>query len=144
MTERQASRREHRRFCEVEGWSEVRNARGKPTEHHLTYELPLADGRILRTRISRPADSTSYGSALWSHILADQLQVSAAEFWQCVDERRPPTRHIAADTPTTGALPAGLAYQLVHTLHLSNDEIAALTIDAAVQLLSQHWSAPTD
>ena len=57
MNSHAASRREHRRFCEIEGWAEVLNARGKPTEHHITYELALGDGRVYRTRISRPANT---------------------------------------------------------------------------------------
>lgn len=81
MIERIATRREHQRFCEIDGWVEVLNARGKPTQHHITYELLLGDGRILRTRISRPANTDRYGKGLWAHILDDQLMVSVEEFW---------------------------------------------------------------
>jgi hypothetical protein len=45
--------------------------------HHVTYELDLPDGRILRTRISHPPGRTTYGpSSLWAHVPRDQLQVS--------------------------------------------------------------------
>ena len=142
MTHRVASRREHQRFCEIEGWSEVRNARGRPTQRHVTYELPLGDSRILRIRISRPANNDTYGDSLWSHVLTEQLQVSAEEFWNCVDNGNPPAR-----TPTPGpasatVLPASLAHHLVHTLHLTSEEIGELTLEEAVQRMTDFWAQP--
>jgi len=142
MTDRVASRREHQRFCEVEEWAEVLNARGKPTQHHITYELLLGDGQILRTRISRPANTDRYGKSLWSHILDDQLHVTVEEFWECVDNKNPPKRRPASDESDAAVLPASLAYQLVHTLQLTNDEIAQLTLDDAVRLMTEHWAQP--
>lgn len=59
---------------------------------HVTYELTLHDGRILRTRISHPVDRTTYGAGMWSHILRDQLDVSEGEFRDCVLEGRVPAR----------------------------------------------------
>lgn len=142
MSSHAASRREHQRFCEIEGWTEVRNARGKPTEHHITYELEVGDGRILRTRISRPANTDTYGKGMWSHILDDQLHVTEAEFWDCVDNKKPPERSAVAVAPEGAALPASLAYQLVNTLHLSSEEIASLTVDQAVAKMNEHWAKP--
>src|SRR4051794_41203434 len=65
MSDAVATRDDHQRFCAVEGWVQVRNARGKPVRHHETYELSLFDGRILRTRISRPVNRTTYGPAMF-------------------------------------------------------------------------------
>lgn len=140
MSRRAASRREHQRFCGIEGWTEVLNAKGKPTEHHITYELRLGDGRVLRTRVSRPANTNTYGTSLWSHILDDQLQVTEAEFWACVDDKQKPVRAAVASAPEGVALPASLAYQLVNTLHLSNAEIASLTLEQAVAKMNEHWA----
>ncbi|MBW4078999.1 MAG: cytotoxic translational repressor of toxin-antitoxin stability system [Acidobacteria bacterium] len=142
MTSRAASRREHQRFCEVEGWQEVRNSRGKPTQHHITYELLLHDGSVLRTRISRPANTEVYGPGLWSHILDDQLHVTEAEFWECVDNRNPPLRARTTKEPDSPPLPAQLAYQLVHTLKLTSAQIAALTFEEAVRLMTEYWAQP--
>lgn len=142
MTSRAASRREHRRFCEIEGWQEVRNSRGKPTQHHLTYELLVDDGNVLRTRISRPANAEVYGAGLWSHILRDQLQVSEAEFWECVDNENPPARARTSKDYDAPALPLALAYQLVHTLHLTSEEIGVLTFEEAMNLLRDYWARP--
>ncbi len=139
---RAASRRDHKRFCEIEAWTEVRNARGKPTQHHITYELTVPDGRVLRTRISRPANTEIYGPGLWGHILDEQLDVTEDEFWDCVDNGILPARTPAvAELPQT-ALPADLVYQLVHTLGLGAKEIEGMTPEEAVRLLTQHWSRP--
>ncbi len=128
------------KFCDVEGWDEVRNARGKKVGHHLTHELALPDGNVLRTRISRPANNDIYGASLWSHILETQLCVAETDFWRCVEKGTPPERgRPVASLPAT-ALPAGLAHQLVHTLGLRDHEIAALSRDEAIQLMNDYWS----
>ena len=139
---RVASRREHQRFCEIEGWTEVRNARGKPTQHHVTYELPIEDGSILRTRISRPTNNDTYGNNLWSHILADQLHVTPDEFWNCVNNGSPPGRAPTAGNSTSAMLPASLANHLVHTLHLTSQEIADLSLEEAVRRMAEYWAQP--
>ncbi len=120
----------------------VLNARGKPTEHHITYELEVGDGQILRTRISRPANTDMYGKGLWSHILDDQLHVTEPEFWECVDNKTPPRRSAAAAAAEGTALPVSLAYQLVNTLRLSSQDIASLTLDQAVAKMNEHWGRP--
>ncbi len=143
MSGRPASRRQHARFCEREGWTEVRSARGKPVRHHLTLELPLPGGRILRTRISRPANAEAYGPALWTAILTEQLCVSEAEFWDCLDNRVLPVREAAAADVPADAIPAGLAYQLIHTVGLSERAVAAMSRDEAIARMNEHWSRPT-
>lgn len=140
MTGRPASRREHQKFCQIEGWVEVRNARGKATSHHVTYELDLADGRILRTRISRPPNTARYGPSLWQHILVDQLDVTEAQFWACIETGRALGRVKASDSVPANALPADLAYQLVNNLGLTSAEIEGLTLDDAVGRLQEYWS----
>lgn len=142
MTFHAASRREHQRFCEIEGWDEVRNSRGKTTQHRITYELLLGDGSILRTRISRPANTEAYGKNLWSHILDDQLHITEPEFWECVDNKNPPDRAPVTARPDSTTLPAQLAYQLVHTLNLTSEVIASLTLEEAVKLMAEHWAQP--
>ncbi len=144
LTSRAGSRREHQRFCEIEGWQEGRNSRGKPTQHHITYELLLDDASVLRTRISRPANTEVYGKSMWSHILSDQLHVTEAEFWDCVDNKNPPRRNSAPGSSDSITLPAQLAYQLVHSLKLTNAQIASLTLEEAMRLLAEYWAqSPT-
>ena len=140
MKRRAATRREHVRFCEVEGWRQVQSARDRTNKHHITFELPLDDGRILRTRISRPPNNESYGKALWSHIVRDQLCVTQGEFWKCVDDGEVPVRSSSVPLPPPAALPAGLAHQLVHILQLSSAEVAKLSLAEALDLLNDHWA----
>ena len=136
------TRRDHNRFCQVEGWTEVRNARGKKVGHHITYELALPDARILRTRVSRPPNNETYGPTLWGHILGDQLEVTEAEFWVCVtDGKRPDRRAPTADAPAN-ALPASLVYQLIHEAGVPETEVAAMTLERAVEVMTAHWSKP--
>ncbi|MXW94949.1 MAG: cytotoxic translational repressor of toxin-antitoxin stability system [Acidimicrobiaceae bacterium] len=131
------TRRDHLRFCEIEGWTVVRSGTGKRSTHHETYELELPDGRILRTRISRPPDRTGYGAALWSHILRDQLQTSPDEFWQCVRTGEPPAR--SAQPAPQGAIPADLAHLLKNRVGLSDDQLAKMSRQAAVERAQQYW-----
>ncbi len=139
-----ASRRDHQRFCQIEGWAEVRNARGKPTKHPIAYEFVVGDGRILRTRISRPANTDAYGPGLWGHILDDQLDVTEDEFWDCVDRGEPPDRTVPERSVPPDALPADLMYQLVHIVGLAASEVEGITVEDAVKRLTHHWSRPKD
>lgn len=137
------SRRDHHRFCQLEGWTEVRNARGRKVGHHITYELTLPDGRILRTRISRPPNNETYGPQLWAQVL-DQLQVTEAEFWACVSDRRLPDRGADGGEAPANALPADLVYQLIHGAGVPEDEVATMTLERALEVMREHWSRPRD
>jgi hypothetical protein len=134
----QATRADHDRFCRVEGWHPVRDARGRSGTHHVTYELGLPDGRILRTRISQPVDRSGYGRSMWQHLLRDQLQVNESEFWACVQQRIVPDR--GAPAPPPEALPAELVHLLIHHVGLPEAEIAAMTKHEAVTRLERFWA----
>ena len=110
--------------------------------HHITYELPLSDGRRLRTRVSRPADNTTYGPSLWKTILRDQLEVTGDEFWACVKDKQLPERGQDAEPTSVPALPAGLVYQLIHVAHVPEADVMGLTLDQANALMAAHWSRP--
>ena len=132
------TRRDHARFCEVEGWRLVRSAVGKGNTHHETYELELPDGSILRTRISRPPNHTTYGDALWAHILRDQLKVSAEEFWRCVQDGVPPDR--GARPTSAESIPADLLYLLKHRVGLSEAHLGEMTRQEAIERIQQYWA----
>jgi hypothetical protein len=135
------TRKDHQAFCENEGWEQVRNARGQTSSHHAaTYELPLRDGRILRTRISHPPNATTYGPSIWAHILRDQLGISEEEFWACARDGVRPNRGEPEVPPE--ALPADLVHILVTRLRLSREDIAALTRDEAIARVNDYWSQP--
>ncbi len=136
MSKHPAPTRElHRKFCLVEGWRLVANARGHAVAHHETFKLATPQGEILRTRISHPAGRQTYSPTMWSHILRDQLHVTPAEFWACVANGTLPDR--GAIRIPDSALPLSLVSRLVKDLGMSRSEIAKLTSDEARALLNE-------
>ena len=128
------TRATHSQFCLTEKWEAVCNARGGEAAHYITYELQLLDGRRLRTRMSRPADNTTYGPSLWKTILRDQLEVTEDQFWACVkDQQRP---------DSGSSLPAGLVYQLIQVARVPEGDVKGLTLDQANAAMAEHWSRP--
>ncbi|MDP9220774.1 MAG: cytotoxic translational repressor of toxin-antitoxin stability system [Actinomycetota bacterium] len=125
-------------FCRVEGWSLVRSATGGAVAHHVTYELPLDDGRILRTRISRPVNRDDYGPRFWAAILRDQLAVDEPTFWACVTDGQLPQRARPA-TPVE-ALPVDLVVLLTNRLRLSREEIASMSRAEAIERINRFWT----
>lgn len=134
----QATRADHEKFCRLEGWRPVRDARGRSGTHHVTYELDLPDGRILRTRISHPVDRSDYGPGIWGHLLRDQLQVSEAEFWSCVRDGVRPGRGVPE--PPARAIPADVVHLLIARVGLAETEVAAMTKEEAVARLQRYWA----
>lgn len=135
---RTPTRADHDRFCQVEGWRPVRDARGRAGTHHVTRELDLPDGRTLRTRISHPPDRTDYGASLFAHILRDQLAVSEKEFWACVSDGAIPDR--GAPPPSAASIPADLVHLLIHRVGLPEDDVKAMSRDQAITRAQQYWS----
>jgi hypothetical protein len=142
MTWPAATRSDHETFCVTEGWEPVRDSQGRTGTHHVTYELHLHDGRILRTRISHPPGRTTYGKSLWSHILRDQLDVTDAEFWACVRDKVKPDRGKPA-LPAE-ALPADLVHLLITRLGLREAEIATMNKADAIARMQEYWSSPPE
>jgi hypothetical protein len=138
MTRRTPTRSDHETFCRTEGWTRVRDARGRAGTHHVTYELALPDGQVLRTRISHPVNRTDYGPALWAHILRDQLQVTAEEFWACVDDASVPAR--GAPITAKESLPADLAYLLIHRVGLDERTVASMSKQQAIDRINRYWT----
>lgn len=128
-----ASRREHKQFCDIEGWDTALDVR----------VLALDDERILRTRISRPANKDTYGPSLWTAILRDQLDVTEDAYWDCVERRVLPPRPGSAEFPAPAGPPASLVHQLKAALALSDADIAVLSKDEAVARMTAFWSQPS-
>ncbi|MGH3925193.1 MAG: cytotoxic translational repressor of toxin-antitoxin stability system [Pseudonocardiaceae bacterium] len=138
MSRPQPTRKDHETFCRVEGWRPVRDARGRTGAHHVTYELELSDGRILRTRISLPVDRGDYGKSIWRHILRDQLQVDEADFWACVHDGVKPARGLPE--PPAEALPADLVHLLISRVGLDEIEVAGMSKQDALARLQRYWT----
>ncbi|PKW15074.1 hypothetical protein [Saccharopolyspora spinosa] len=138
MTHPQPTRKDHERFCALEGWT-VRTARGRTGTHHITYELALPDGRILRTRISHPPDHTSYGPSLWQHVIRDHLQITDAGFWACVRDNITPDRGVRKSA--TDSLPTDLVYLLINRVGVPENEVMAMTKEQAINRINEHWAS---
>jgi hypothetical protein len=129
------TRADLKRFVVNEGWHQV------PSTHHETYELDLADGRVLRTRISRPPNKTTYGTRMWAHILREQLDVTADEFWACVSDGVAPDR-----TPddvveeVDDAIPVDVVNLLVSRVGLTRRDLVGMTRQEAIARLNEYWS----
>lgn len=130
------TRKDHQNFCLNEGWTQIRNARGKGG-HHVTFELTLPDGRVLRTRISHPPNRQTYGPSIWAHILRDQLQVSEDEFWACVREKHVPKR--SRGEPALPSIPAGVVAQLL-SHGVEESEVRLMSRAEAIERLNLIWS----
>ena len=85
-----------------------------------------------------PPDRTAYGAALWSHILRDQLQTGPDEFWQCVQLGAPPGR--GAPLAPAGAIPTDLLYLLKNRVGLTDDQIAEMSRQTAIERAQQYWT----
>jgi hypothetical protein len=138
VTWSQPTRKDHEAFCQVEEWGRVRDARGRTGTHHVTYELNLIDGRILRTRISHPVDRSSYGRSMWSHILRDQLEVDEPQLWSCVRDGIKPDR--GTPEPPAAALPADLVHMLISRVHLDESKLVGMSKVEAVAKLQRYWT----
>ncbi|MQY20581.1 cytotoxic translational repressor of toxin-antitoxin stability system [Nocardia macrotermitis] len=135
------NKKAHETFCRNDEWRLVRNAKGGAVGHHSTWELALSDGRILRTRISRPVDNTDYGPKMWSQILKDQLKVTEAQFWACADDRTRPTRVREQVTiPNKEPIPLGVVEKLIRLAGLTPQEIESMTKTQGVERLNQFWA----
>jgi hypothetical protein len=132
-------RERHDDFCIIEEWELVHGSTGKPVQHHRTYELMIPSGEILRTRISKPVDRTTYSSSMWSAILRDQLKVTNDEFWACVQERVLPDRGGSESTSNPKALPLHLVNELIERVGLKPEEAVALSLEEAVERINQYW-----
>ena len=132
------TRADHDRFCQIEGWQRVRDARGRKGTHHITYELELPDGQVLRTRVSHPPDRTDYGRSLFAHILRDQLGVSEDAFWACVKAGEPPDRGRVIER--ADSIPAEVVRLLIARVGLTESAIAAMSRAEAVERLNRHWT----
>jgi len=131
----QPTRADHQQFVLNEGWQQV------PSSHHGTYELDLPDGRVLRTRISRPPNETSYGERMWAHILRDQLDVTAEEFWTCVRDGVGPDRSPdEVVEEVDDAIPVDVVNLLVSRVGLTRQDLIGMTRQEAIARLNEYWS----
>jgi hypothetical protein len=135
------TRNDLHRFWIREGWEQVQST------HHPTFELKLIDGVILRSHCSNPIDgSTIDDPKLWRNILADQLMVTAEEFWACVDDDELPKRGAdgrglagQAEREPLQPLSPSLTRGLMQHLGMSAADLEGVSQEAGEEMLSKHW-----
>jgi hypothetical protein len=137
-------RERHDDFCVIERWEIVHGSKGKPVQHHRTYELVIPSGDILRTRISKPVDRTTYSASMWSAILREQLKVTNDEFRACVQNKVLPDRGGAVAAPNPKALPLHLLNELIERVGMTPEDAIALTLEEALQRMNGYWTEVAD
>ncbi|NJD30222.1 MAG: type II toxin-antitoxin system HicA family toxin [Chloroflexi bacterium] len=118
-------------FVENDGWVEEANlARGRRrVGDHRRFRKEPPDETILRTKVSH-AIRDEIGSALFGHILRDQLHVDEARFW-AVARGRGTVEQAEAAPPSTATIPGWLVKRLLFTVGLTEEEVRTLTPEGA-------------
>jgi hypothetical protein len=120
-----------RTYVEQDGWTEEPNlARGRArTGDHRRYQKQLADGTVLRTKVSHGARD-EIGTDLFKRVLRDQLRVSEDHFWDVVRGRATEAEPDAAP-PHVSTIPGWLVQRLIETAGLPEGEVRAMTAEQA-------------
>lgn len=133
--------KEHTRFCQFDGWTQLKSARGVGRDHiYFVKELP--DGRTLRTKVSHGSKKAEYSAHLWKQIWSEQLALSSEdEFWRVLKERRPANRETTVEVARE-EMPAWLAQCLLYTVGLRQDQIANMSLAEADQCWQDYQTKP--
>ena len=128
-----------RRFCEIDGWEALPRVRGGMGDHHR-YRKVLADGRILRTRVSHGRDEIR-DPGLWRRIWRDQLLLESEDvFSQTLRDGKPVDRGGVQVEPPRGPTTPGWVVVGLLRAGRTELEIRGLSADEAQQLLERIWA----
>jgi hypothetical protein len=131
---------ELRRFVAVEGWEDRDRASHRKTGDHHRYVFTTPTGERLMTRVSHSTGQIG-DRDLFAHILRDQLQVDAGQFWAAVDHSVAPTRPQPEGPAVDGpSLDAKLVRNLLTKVRVPPAELAAMSAEEAVRRW-QDWLA---
>lgn len=128
---------ELRDFLTFDGWVKDR------TSGHDFFEKTLPDGEILRTHASRSGSKTM-SPGRFKAILADQLRLNEAEFWEVLRTRQPASRPSPGPEPVPRSLPLWLAQALAREVGLTRERIAELDENEGRRLLEEARSRPRE
>jgi hypothetical protein len=130
-----------RRFVEIDAWEELERVRGGTGDHHR-YRKVLADGTILRTRVSHGSGEIG-DPGLWKRIWRDQLGLESEDvFWQSLVDRKPVDRGDGRPpAPSSPSIPGWVVAGLLGSGMLEA-ELRALDADEAQRLLAERWATP--
>jgi hypothetical protein len=136
---------DHHKFVEVEGWERKGTSRAasRVGDHHR-YFLRLANGDILRTRVSHGSGSIN-DPHLVALIFREQLRVTEQQFYDCVERGVLPPRP-QSQTPSLpeNTLDAKLVRNLIRKMGLSQEEVARLSRDEALRIWAGYLDKSDD
>lgn len=122
---------EHKRFCKIDGWQELKSAGEKQRDHEY-YEKRLPNGGILRTKVSR--NKKEYGTDFWNRIWREQLGLeSEDQFWEALQSKEAVARERQVDPPKGPRIPGWLVQRLTQTAGLRWEEISGLSPGEALE-----------
>jgi hypothetical protein len=134
--------REHLHFCQIDGWQELKGARGHSRDH-IYFVKELADGRALRTKVSHGTKNREYSAGLWKQIWHEQLALdSEAEFWAVLKEKRPALRAQSESALEQEALPGWLVQRLIYSVGLHEQELASFSLAEAERRWQEYQLGP--
>jgi hypothetical protein len=129
-------------FLDADGWRQVeKGERGGSRSRHVFYEKTLADGRVLQSHISHSRQKT-LSPGRFGSVLRHQLEVSREQFWECIRAQRPIDRPVELEEGPVEH-EAWVVAVLVGELHMTFEQIAALSEEEGQKLVGEHWSRPT-
>jgi hypothetical protein len=127
-------------FLDVDGWRQIpAGERGGRRQSHIFFEKLLPDGRLLQTHISHDR-SKAISPGRFGTILREQLEVSRADFWEAIRSGEPVARPVDTDDDATIEHDSWVIAVLVGELHMSAEQIEALSEQEAVELVHRHWA----
>lgn len=129
-------------FLRADRWRRLeKGERGGGRNRHVFYEKTFEDGRVLQTHISHSRQKT-LSSGRFSSVLRHQLEVSREQFWECIRTQRPVDRPAELEEGPVEH-EAWVVAVLVGELHMTAEQISALSEDEAKRLVHEYWSRPT-
>lgn len=127
-------------FIAADGWREIAGGeRSGSRRRHIFYEKVLVDGRVLQTHISHSRGKTM-SPGRFSSLLRNDLEVSKDEFWRCIRSGTPVDRPVVLEEPRVVEHDAWVVAVLVGELHMSPEELGALSREEAEELVLRHWA----
>ncbi|MGI8623543.1 MAG: hypothetical protein ACR2NB_08655 [Solirubrobacteraceae bacterium] len=120
-----------RRFCELDGWEEPEAT----SPDHDRYRKRLANGTLLRTKVSHGRGPIVRNPGLWTNVWRHQLGLESEEqFWEVLTTRKPAPRGEPTPEPRAPQMDTWLFEALVFTYGVEESKVRAMDADEALAL----------
>jgi hypothetical protein len=134
---------EMEKFLQADGWTRLpASSRGGSGQRHIFFEKLLDSGELLQTHISHSRRGGP-SPGRFGLILREQIKVSRAQFWKALSSGEPRPRPAAVETEQQAEHEAWVMAVLAGELRMTTEQIEALDVDQARQMVLDHWSRPT-